>query len=199
MPTAFTAAVNNFFVGKHRTKRGTPIDRLHTEICQAMRIQMRLPLKWRARRPLFLALIRPQSSVIATIAHHRNDAIFFFKLRFQFCNWSSLCAGSIVIRAICPQPNRLRPPIIIRIDRAEFARPVISKSQPLKLSPKIIDCCTRCDRWMHSSLNCILFRRQTKRIPSHWMQHIKPTHQFVSRQNVRCGVSLRMSDMQTRP
>ena len=31
---------------------------------------------------------------------------------------------------------------------------------------------------------CILLRRQTERIPSHWMQHLEFTHQFVSRQNL---------------
>src|SRR6185503_16655638 len=42
----------------------------------------------------------------------------------------------------------------------------------------------------------VLFRRKTERVPTHWMEDIEPAKPFVSRDDVRGRVTLRMSDVQ---
>src|SRR3984893_13255022 len=49
---------------------------------------------------------------------------------------------------------------------------------------------------MLAALDRVLFRRQTKRVPSHRMQYVEPAHSFVTRDNVGGGVTFRVPDVQ---
>src|SRR5436190_23877325 len=52
---------------------------------------------------------------------------------------------------------------------------------------------------MLPSLNRVLLRGQTKRIPAHRMQNVETAHSFVARDNVCRGVAFGVTDMQPGP
>src|SRR5438445_13793504 len=52
---------------------------------------------------------------------------------------------------------------------------------------------------MLTAFYCILLGGQTELVPTHWMQHVKATHPFVASNDVRCGITFGMSDVQPCP
>ena len=49
-----------------------------------------------------------------------------------------------------------------------------------------------------AGLDGVLLGGQAKGVPTHRMQHVEAERAFVSRQNIRCCVTFRMSDVQAR-
>ncbi len=52
---------------------------------------------------------------------------------------------------------------------------------------------------MRTSLNRILFRRKTKRIPAHRVKHIEAAHTLETAEDIRGGVAFRMAHVQPCP
>ncbi len=94
--------------------------------------------------------------------------------------------------------NPLRPPHIPRIGGINFPGPIVVQPQRLQLTLKRFDITPGGLSRMGSCLNRILLRGKPERIPSHGVQHIKAPHAFVSGDNIRGDVALRMPDVQSR-
>src|SRR4029077_19619123 len=52
---------------------------------------------------------------------------------------------------------------------------------------------------MLAAFDRVLLRGQTERVPTHRMQDIEAAHPFVARNDVRCGITFGMSNVQPRP
>src|SRR5664279_2345173 len=50
---------------------------------------------------------------------------------------------------------------------------------------------------MSAGLNGILFSRETKSVPSHWMKDVESFHSFVSAEDVGSSISLGVTNMQS--
>ena len=94
------------------------------------------------------------------------------------------------------EENPLRPFVIIRIGRVDFALPIVAETDAFQLWLELGDVLARGDRGMLAGLDRVLLRGQTERIPAHRMQHVEAAHAFVARQDVGGGVTFRMSDVQ---
>ena len=96
------------------------------------------------------------------------------------------------------EENPLRPLVISRVRRIDFAIPIIAQPEHLNLAAEVFDILLRGDGRMNIVLHRVLLGGQTKRIPPHRMQHVVPLHPPKSRDDVCGGVPLRMPDMQPR-
>src|SRR6478672_11384668 len=52
---------------------------------------------------------------------------------------------------------------------------------------------------MLTAFYCILLGGQTERVPTHGMQNVEAEHPFMASNDVRCGITFGMSDVQPRP
>ena len=92
--------------------------------------------------------------------------------------------------------NPLRPFVILRIGGRESATPVKAESDRFHLSRKVFDRALRRLRWMHASLNRIVFSRQTEGIKSHRKEDVLTIHPRHARHNVKPGIRLDVPHMQ---
>src|SRR5207247_6088707 len=92
--------------------------------------------------------------------------------------------------------NPLRPLVVARIGRVNFPLPIVGETNVFQLRFEFRDVLPRCDLWMLPALNCVLLRWQTECVPTHWMQDIEPAHAFVTRDDISCGITFRMSDVE---
>jgi len=67
----------------------------------------------------------------------------------------------------------------------------------LQLRFELRDVFARCNCGVLPGFDGVLFRRQSKGIPAHWMQHIEAPHSFVARNDIRRGVAFGMADVKT--
>ena len=186
MTTAFTATIDDLFIGKHGAKLRAPVHGLHAQVRKTHSIEMRLSLALTTRAPFLRRAIR------------RNDAIFLRDTRFELTDRSRCVHARIEPRLIRQQPNPLRPAVIVGINRRELARPVIHESEALQLPAKVVNRFLRRDFRMNACLNRVLLRGQTKRVPSHRMEHIEALQLLVATNDVSRGVAFRVTHMKAR-
>ena len=95
--------------------------------------------------------------------------------------------------------NPLRPMVIFFIGGIDLAVPVIAESERLDLTLERLDILFGRDGRMSPGFHCILLGGKPECIPSHRMQNIVAAHPFEPAENIGCGISLRMPDMQSGP
>ena len=139
--------------------------------------------------------VRPPLRLAVT---NRNHRVFTGKTRAQLRDRPSLRHAWIEPRLVGLQPDPLRPLVVVGIDRREFARPVVHKSEALQLSTEVVDRLLGGDLGMHTSLDRVLLGGKPECVPAHRMKHIEALELLVSANDVGGGVALRMSDMQAR-
>lgn len=88
------------------------------------------------------------------------------------------------------QEDPLRPFEVAWIGGVHFAIPIVGKSEAFQLSAKSIDVFFRRGAGMLTRFDGILFRRQSKGIPSHRVQDVVASHALVTSDDVRGGVAL---------
>src|SRR4030095_13421992 len=93
----------------------------------------------------------------------------------------------------------LRPFVIVRIGRVDFARPVVHSADLLKLALEIFDVSLCADGRMNAFLNRIIFGWRAERVPTHRMEYIETLEPFVSGPAVRQDITAPMPYMQSRP
>ena len=101
-------------------------------------------------------------------------------------------------RVVNLEENPLRPFVITRIGRVDLSFPIVGKTNALQLRFEFRHVFARGDRRVLSRFDRILLSGKSERIPAHRMQHVKPAHPLVARDDVGRGVTFRMSDVQTR-
>ena len=204
MATAFTAAIDDLFIGKHGAQFCAPVHGLRTQIRQAESIEIDLPLTLCARTPALgnagSGAIRSGDCVAGgTVrACHCDFSIFLGNRCFKLSDRSRGFHLRVKPCVVCQEPNPLRPLVILGIDRRKFARPVVHESKALQLAPKIIDGFLGGDLGMHACLNGVLLRRQTERVPAHGMQNIEALHLLETTDDVGGGVALGVPNMEPR-
>ena len=95
----------------------------------------------------------------------------------------------------CP----LRPLVIFGIAGTHLAVPIETEADFIELFAVTVDILLRSYGRMLAGLDRILLGRQPERIVTHRMQHIETPEPFVTRIDVRCDVTQRMTDVQSRP
>ena len=95
------------------------------------------------------------------------------------------------------EENPLRPAVIFLIGGIDLAVPVVAESEGFDLTLERLDIFSGRDRRVSSGFHGILFGGQPERIPSHRMQDITAAHPFEPAENIGCGISLRMPDVQS--
>src|SRR5262245_27714000 len=71
------------------------------------------------------------------------------------------------------QENPLCPFVISRVRRVDLPLPIVRETNPLQLALKFSDVFTRGDCRMLASLDRVLLRGQTERVPAHRMQDVE--------------------------
>ena len=102
-------------------------------------------------------------------------------------------------RVVKLQENPLRPAEVTRVGGVHLPAPVVTEAKRLNLPLEIGDICLGGDARMLASLDGVLFRRQSKRVPADRVQHIEAAHSLVTGEDVGGGVALRMPDVQPGP
>ena len=184
---ALTASVDDLFVRKHGAEFRTPIHRLRAEIREAERVEIGLFFALRARRPLLRCCVLDC-----------DRGVFACESRFEFCDRSRLLDRRIKPRCIRLQPNPLRPLVVVGIDRREFTRPVVHKTESPELPTEVVDRLLRCHFRVYARLNRVLLCWKAERVPTHWMEHIEALELLVATDDVGRRVALRMSDVEAR-
>ena len=204
MTTAFAAAINDFFVGKHGAQLCAPVHGLRAQIRQAESIEIHLPFALRARTPALGhagtgAMRSGGRTTHGSLSVCQHDfSILLDNRRLKFSDRS--CGFRLGIKpcAVCQEPNPLRPLVIVRIDRCKFARPVVHESKALQLPAKVVDGFLGGDLWMYAGLNGVLLRGQTECVPTHGMQNVEALHLLETTDDVGGRVALGVPNMEPR-
>src|SRR5205814_6140515 len=128
------------------------------------------------------------SSTAAVAAIGRLPLNYVGKRFYRF----GFVALGIEPRVVKLEKNPLRPFEIIGVCCVDFAAPIIAKAQRLNLALKGGDILFGGLARMLAGFDGVLFGRQPKSIPSHWMKHMQALSTLVARQDVRGGIALRM-------
>jgi len=148
--------------------------------------------------PPYLGIIVICKPVIGCIVQNSVLAFFPYMLRnVQFFDGSAFLLFGIKPCIVQLDEDPLCPSKITRIGGIDLTVPVVSQSQGFNLSAEVFTIFLCGGSWMGPCLNGILFGRQSIGIPSHGMKNIKTLHPFIPGHNISCGVSFRMSHMQT--
>src|SRR5262249_45098589 len=91
----------------------------------------------------------------------------------------------------------LRPFVIVRIGRVDFARPVVHSADLLKLALEIFDVSLCADGRMNAFLNRIIFGWRAERVPTHRMEHIETLEPLVPRPAIRQDITAPVSYVQS--
>ena len=95
------------------------------------------------------------------------------------------------------QKEPLRPAIVSRVGRVDFARPVIRAFDQLHLAAVVGYEPGRCLARMDTVGDGIVFRRQPEGIPAHWMQHVETAHAMKTGADTGRNVVAAMTHRQT--
>ncbi len=96
------------------------------------------------------------------------------------------------------QEDPLGPPVVVRIARVDFARPVVHRADFGELTLERGDVVLGGDTRMNLVRDGVVFRRQTKRVPPHGMEHVLSQETLVPRPDVTQHISAPVTDMKPR-
>ncbi len=92
----------------------------------------------------------------------------------------------------------LRPAVVLRIRRVDFAVPVVRKAEHADLLAETVDVLLRRDRRVRARFHGVLLGRQTKRVPPHRMEDVEALHALVAAQDVGRRITLGMPHVKSR-
>ena len=90
----------------------------------------------------------------------------------------------------------LLPAVVVRVAGAQFAVPVVGKTQPLQLAFHFLDIALGPNRRRHPILDGGVFRGHAEGIPTHGLQHVAALHALVTGDCIGDGVIADMAHMQ---
>ena len=93
----------------------------------------------------------------------------------------------------CP----LCPLVVLRLTGAYLAVPIVAETNLIHLLAVACDVLLCCYGRVLTRLNGILLGRQTKSVVTHWVQDIKAAQTLVTRVDIRCDITQRVTNMQT--
>ena len=164
-------AILDLFVGQNGTELRTPVHRCLRHVSQTMLI------------PESAALF--VGSDVQRISQ-RVDRLCLIRRRVE-------------PRVVKLQEYPLRPAKVTGVGSVHLTAPVITEAKRLNLSFEISRIRLGSDPRVLACLDGVLFRRQSKSVPTDRVQHIKAAHALVAGQDVGGGVTLRMPDVQPSP
>ena len=103
--------------------------------------------------------------------------------------------GEALLKQLHEDP--LCPLKIAGVGGVDFTLPVVSEAELTQLFFKASDVLFGGLARVLAGFDGILLGRQTKRIPAHWVEHVKPLCFFEAFQRITCSVTFRMADMQS--
>src|SRR5205823_1345204 len=96
------------------------------------------------------------------------------------------------------EEDPLRPLEVIGVGSIDFAAPIVAESQRLYLPLESGDVFFRGLARVLAGFDGILLSRQAECVPAHRVQHVKAGRAAVPGENVRRGITLRMTNVQAR-
>ena len=151
-------------------------------------------------------MLAPPNLSVGVISETFRIAVFCdggFSLRFDFCRNRKLCNRATFLQffikpsIVKTRKNPLRPLVILRIGCIDFFVPIVRKSETFNLATEIIAILFRRNRRMRSGLNRVLFCRKSECIPTHRVQNIKTFRAFVTADDIGCGITFGVTDVQS--
>src|SRR5208337_351017 len=83
-----------------------------------------------------------------------------------------------------PQKEPLVPPVILRLARGNLPPPVVAEPEAPQHALKLSNVAVGPRSWVGMVLDRSILRRQSKRVPSHRMEHVEPAHSLHARHHI---------------
>ena len=175
-------AVFDLVVRQHGAKSGAPVDFAVCEVGDpeahehflALGLVHALPVRGREGAVEVFPKMgkgQPLPPVDVTCGMYIEVPVFFEGLG-QFGDGAGFLGLGIVPAFEQLPKNPLRPAVVGRIARANFARPVVAKPELLELAPVAVDVLLGGDGGVLPGLNGILLRGKTKTVVPHGVQDV---------------------------